>query len=71
MLYINRAVTVIKSKQPFVDWANFVEPEGRMFSLEGFKNDNSVYLIPLVDDTGEVDKTVKKNLVEENNLCAF
>lgn len=47
MTILNRAVAVIKPKQPFVDWANGLPDAEFKVTLEDFRADCLTILIPL------------------------
>jgi hypothetical protein len=49
MKTINRSVAIIRPKQPFVDWANSIPDENSKYTVESFRNDCTVVLIPEYD----------------------
>ncbi len=53
-----RSAIIIKPKQPFLDWLVKLDPEDNNPS---FLKDNNVYLIPMFDETIEVENWLKKN----------
>ena len=42
---LNRTAIVLRPKQPFIDWINECDPDGRPVTLEEVSDDNTVYLI--------------------------
>lgn len=53
MYTINRAVVVIKPKQPFLDWVNSTEDEGdEDITLAEIQEDHSVYLVKSYEEIG-------------------
>ena len=46
MYNINRSVAIIRPRQPFVDWANSLPDASSPVTLDSFKEDNLVILIP-------------------------
>jgi len=48
---LNRAVLVIRYKQPFVDWINAVDPAPtHKIDLAGVNDDNTAYLVEVEDE---------------------
>jgi hypothetical protein len=46
---INRSVAIIRPKQPFVDWSNQLPDGGPKVSLDNFRHNCTVILIPEYD----------------------
>ena len=46
MYNVNRSVAIIRPRQPFVDWANSLPDASSPVTLDFFKDDNLVILIP-------------------------
>ena len=42
---LNRTAIILRPKQPFIDWINENDPDGRPVTLEEVADDNAVYLI--------------------------
>jgi hypothetical protein len=59
MFQIDRSVAVIKPKQPFVDWANFVRDKEEQYSISDFSIDCSVILLPVVDSDEHAEAFIK------------
>ncbi len=60
MYMINRAVAVIKPKQPFVDWINsHPDSAGFTTSLEEARQDCTAYLLPDYDEDSEAKSFIK------------
>ena len=64
MYTINRAVAIIKPKQPFLDWINY-HPQGDGFpvTMEQLSADCTVYLLPELDDVTQAREHIR-------DLCA-
>ena len=59
---INRDVLIIKLKQPFLDWVNYIFPEKPITIDNLGKHDSAnVYLIPQLDSTEESLAFLKQN----------
>lgn len=58
MQIINRAVAVIKPKQPFVDWANQLPDAKWKTSLKDLEEDSTVILIPEYDSNEEAEEYI-------------
>ncbi|MBM3129766.1 MAG: hypothetical protein FJ009_14225 [Chloroflexi bacterium] len=54
MLLIDRAVAIIKPKQPFLDWINRTPDPPAELTLEELRTDCTVLLIPEYDDPAEL-----------------
>jgi len=59
MFVINRSVTIIKPKQPFVDWINSVADAGDQYSISDFNMDCSVILLPETDSDEHAEAFIK------------
>ena len=46
MLEINRAVVIVRPKQPFLDWLRSVDPDDSDLELEEIRRDPNAYLVP-------------------------
>jgi hypothetical protein len=42
---LNRTAIILRPKQPFIDWINENDPDGRPVTLEELADDNAVYLV--------------------------
>lgn len=59
---LNRAVLIVRYKQPFVDWINAVEPNPQQrLKLADANDNNSAYLIEEVEDDEELQEWLKLN----------
>jgi len=58
MELVNRAILIVKPKQPFLDWANSTE------GPEYVTNDPFIYLVRELTYSGEYDKLVRKHYRE-------
>lgn len=59
MLLIDRAVAIIKPKQPFLDWLNRMPDPPAELTLEELRIDCTVLLIPEYADTAEGQSFIK------------
>jgi hypothetical protein len=69
---INRAVAIISPKQAFVDWANGLPDDERVYTLDDFADDNTTLLIPDSESTQHatfIDKHWQE--IFENELFAW
>jgi hypothetical protein len=59
---VNRAAVVLRPKQAFVDWLHGCPDPPTFITLEDLleRGENSVYLIPDIEDLSETDKVIKK-----------
>ena len=55
MNVINRAVAVIKPRQPYLDWATSIQGPGDDITLDGLRTDCTAILIPDFDDPAEAE----------------
>jgi|GEM_PF-874802 len=57
----HKSIAIIKPKQSFVDWANHL-PDSRetRVTIDSFKDDNTVILVPLYDDEAEARRSISK-----------
>lgn len=64
---INRAVLIVRPKQPFLDWAGGLDDSGLLPDVEG---EQTVYLIPQFDSPDDADFIVEQVYLEvfENEL---
>ena len=53
MFEINRAVLVVKPKQPFLAWAHSLDDESKDLTLERLREDCTAYLIPEIQFDSE------------------
>lgn len=60
-LMLNRAVLVVRPKQPFLDWAAQLDDSGLVPNAEG---EQTVYLIPQFDDDDEAQKVLDRVFAE-------
>jgi hypothetical protein len=70
---LNRAVLLVRYRQPFIDWVNAVDPEPtRQVRLEELQDDNTAYLVPL-ESREELEEWLELNweLVFENELSSW
>ena len=58
---LNRAVLVVRPKQPFLDWAAQLDDSGLVPDIEG---EQTVYLIPQFDDDDEAQKVLERVFAE-------
>ena len=58
---LNRAVLVVRPKQPFLDWAAQLDDSGLVPNVEG---EQTVYLIPQFDDDDEGQKVLHRVFAE-------
>ena len=67
---INRAVVVVKPRQPYVDWANSFDDGIVTATLESLRRDSSVYLVPPYDMDYEREDILKVcfSVIFENEL---
>ena len=54
---LNRAVLIVRPKQPFLAWAAQVDDSGLMPNVEG---EQTAYLVPEFDDDDEAHRVVKQ-----------
>lgn len=59
MYLVNRAVVIIKPRQPFLDWANSL-PDPTPVTLEQLREDCNAILISDVDDDREAERYVRQ-----------
>jgi hypothetical protein len=60
---LNRAVLIIRYKQPFVDWINAADPNPtHTITLDDANEDTTAYLVD-VEDQDELDRRLKRNAV--------
>jgi len=59
MYVINRSAAIIRPKQPFVVWVNSVADEGHQYSIEDFRTDCSVILLPETDSDEHAESILK------------
>ena len=60
---INRAVLIVRYKQPFVDWINEADPNPtHTITLDDANEDTTAYLVD-VEDQDEFEKWLKRNAV--------
>lgn len=65
---INRAVVILKFKQPAIDWINEVDEDGDIVDINSVNNDRIVYLIP---DRAAFDEDTIRSWVELNHEALF
>jgi hypothetical protein len=67
---INRAVLIVRPKQPFLDWAAQLDDSGLLPNVEG---EQTVYLIPEYRDDDEAQEVVEEiySDVFENELFGW
>ena len=58
MYHINRGVTIIRPKQPFVDWANGLPDAAGPVTVDDLRDDALAVLIPNSTDEGEAKEFV-------------
>ena len=58
---LNRAVLVVRPKQPFLDWAAQLDDSGLVPNVEG---EQTVYLIPQFEDDDEGQKVLHRVFAE-------
>jgi len=58
---LNRAVLIVRPKQPFLDWAAQLDDSGLVPDVEG---EQTVHLIPQFDDDGEAHKVLRRVFAE-------
>jgi hypothetical protein len=58
---LNRAVLVVRPKQPFLDWAARLDDSCLVPNIEG---EQTVYLVPQFDDDDEAQKVLKRVFAE-------
>jgi hypothetical protein len=58
---LNRAVLIVRPKQPFLDWAAQLDDSGLVPDVEG---EQAVYLVPEFDDDDEAQKVLKRVFAE-------
>lgn len=58
---LNRAVLLVRPKQPFLDWAAQLDDSGLVPNVEG---EQTVYLIPQFDDDDEGQKVLHRVFAE-------
>ena len=56
MYIINKAVALVKLKQPFVDWVNSIEKQYGKLIVEKINKESHVYLIPEYDTQLELEQ---------------
>lgn len=73
MYLTNRAALVVKAKQPFIDWINYVGEDDLVFSLEMVNRESRVYLIPEHDTPKELEVIIQDIYKEifEDELLSF
>ena len=49
MQSVNRAMMVVRARQPYVDWADSIGDDGERISLAEHRADPTAYLIPRVE----------------------
>lgn len=58
---LNRAVLIVRPRQPFLDWAAQLDDSGLVPNVEG---EQTVYLIPQFDDDDEAQKVLGRVFAE-------
>ena len=58
---INRAIAIIKPKQPFIDWINSEPSDTVKYTLETISQENLTFLIPEYDDPDDALRFIKKH----------
>ena len=58
---LNRAVLVVRPKQPYLDWAAQLDESGLVPNAEG---EQTAYLVPQFDDDDEGQKVLRRVFVE-------
>ena len=59
MYLVNRAIMLVRLKQPFVDWINSIEkPHGKL-TVESVNRESHVYLIPEHDTPQELELIIQ------------
>lgn len=59
MYLIDRAVAVVRLKQPFVDWVNSIEKPYGKLTVEKMNTESHVYLIPEHDTQQELELIIQ------------
>ena len=68
MSEINRSLIILRTKQPFLDWARSLDDESKDLTLESLNEESTAYLIPEIledSDQEEFLKTFYDTLFEE------
>lgn len=67
---INRAVVVVKPRQPYVDWANSFDDGTVKATLDSLHEDPTVYLVPPYAMNDEREEILKEcfSIIFENEL---
>jgi len=60
MFEINRAVLIVKPKQPFLEWTIAVDPTCVKFTLENLRKDCHSYLVPQIWFEPDKDKLLEE-----------
>jgi hypothetical protein len=59
MYSINRAIAIIKPKQPYIDWINSLESDEEPIKIEECQNDCTAVLLPDYDFIEEAENFIK------------
>ena len=73
MYEIDRAVLIVKPRQPYLDWARSVNRECEMFTLEQLRCDCSSYLVPQIWQDSDAEEIVEEcyEVIFEEQLEAW
>ena len=58
---VNRAIIVVKPREPFLDWANSVDDEIKTMTIEEMEDDSAVFLIQDFERDEEKEEILQKH----------
>jgi len=56
MSEINRSLMILRPKQPFLDWARWLDDESKDLTLDSLNEDSTAYLIPEIWQDSDQEK---------------
>ena len=59
MSEINRSLIILKTKQPFLDWARSLDDESKDLTLESLNEESTAYLIPEILEDSDQEEFLK------------
>jgi hypothetical protein len=60
MQMINRAVVIVRPKQPLLDWVNATDPPEEPFTLDQIRGEGTALLVPEVDDERALERVLRR-----------
>jgi len=59
MSEINRSLIILRTKQPFLDWARSLDDESKDLTLESMNEESTAYLIPEILEDSDQEEFLK------------